>query len=240
MTSTTLSQPASVLIYDRDEAAGNLLARRLVREGYRTEMAGRFADFLERVERIHPDLLVVGLDVRGASRQLEVLARQDAPPLVVLLWAEGELEVADALDAGADDALERPFSPRLFVARVRALLRRSPGSGQSTRAPDQMLDFAGLCIDTQSRQVLVDGVNAPLTAREFDLLAYLARNPRQVFTRHDLLAHVWGANEGWISSATVTEHVRRIRQHIERDPSRPEWIVTVRSVGYRFEPGVTA
>jgi len=133
---------------------------------------------------------------------------------------------------GADDYVVKPFSPRELVSRVKAVLRRTLGS--ATVRDEQPLVFADLRIDPVTRLVEVDGEERTLTAKEFDLLWVLARHPRQVFNRNQLLDLVWGMTE-YIDPSTVTVHVRRLREKIEVDPSNPRHIQTVWGVGYRFE-----
>jgi DNA-binding response OmpR family regulator len=124
----------------------------------------------------------------------------------------------------------KPFSPRELVARVRSVLRRS--ASPSTTA---VLSFDGLVIDTIAREVAVDDEAVALTAKEFDLLTYLAGHPRQVFSRAQLLVAVWDSSPDFQDPATVTVHVRRLRNKIEHDPEQPRWISTVWGIGYRFE-----
>jgi DNA-binding response OmpR family regulator len=137
------------------------------------------------------------------------------------------------LEMGADDYVVKPFSPQELVSRVRAVLRRVHGSG--TPSDELPLVYGSLRIDPRSRLVQVDGEERPLTATEFDLLWTMARHPRQVFTRDQLLDMVWGLTE-YIDPSTVTVHVRRLREKIESDPGNPQHIQTVWGVGYRFEP----
>ncbi len=135
------------------------------------------------------------------------------------------------LKLGADDYVVKPFSPAEIAARISTVLRRVKPDESSAR-----LDFSGLALDLGSREVLVDGATVETTHKEFDLLAFLASSPRQVFSRDQLLDHVWGSSSEWQDPATVTEHIRRVRRRIEADPDNPRWIKTVRGVGYRFEP----
>jgi DNA-binding response OmpR family regulator len=137
------------------------------------------------------------------------------------------------LEMGADDYVVKPFSPQELVSRVRAVLRRTKPS--TPGSADGPLVYGGLKIDPQTRLVEVDGKEKQLTAKEFDLLWILARHPRQVFTRDQLLDLVWGLSE-FIDPTTVTVHVRRLREKVETDPGNPEHIRTVWGVGYRFEP----
>jgi DNA-binding response OmpR family regulator len=138
------------------------------------------------------------------------------------------------LKMGADDYVTKPFSAAELSARIESVLRRAAMRG--TPEATSRLTFDGLAIDLVTREVSVAGEKAEMTAKEFDLLAYLAGSPRQVFSREQLLQQVWGSSSHWQSDATVTEHVRRLRRKIEVDPDNPRWIATVRGVGYRFEP----
>jgi two-component system, OmpR family, phosphate regulon response regulator PhoB len=139
---------------------------------------------------------------------------------------------------GADDYIVKPFSPGELSARIETVLRRSRPAGTEVRSALPSGYFGGLHIDPLTREVSCAGKLALLTAKEFDLLAFLALSPRQVFTRQQLLEQVWSSSTEWQDEATVTEHIRRVRRKIESDPDHPRWITTVRGVGYRFEPCV--
>jgi two-component system alkaline phosphatase synthesis response regulator PhoP len=132
---------------------------------------------------------------------------------------------------GADDYIVKPFSPRELVARVRSVLRRATAT-----PPSSVFEFGDLRVDIASREVSLRGEPVELRRREFDLLAFLCASPRRVLTRDQLLLNVWHSAPDWQTAATVSEHVHRLRSKIEDDPTRPRRIVTVRGVGYRFEP----
>ena len=153
-------------------------------------------------------------------------------PVILLTARTEETDRVLGLDLGADDYVVKPFSPRELVARVRSVLRRAT---PSTATPE-ILDFGGLVIDEQAREVSIDGKSIEMTPKEFDLIAFLARSPRQVFSRGQLLEQVWDSSSEWQDPATVTVHIRRIRTKIEADPKEPRWLTTVWGVGYRFEP----
>jgi DNA-binding response OmpR family regulator len=182
-----------------------------------------------------PDLVVLDLLLPGMSglTVLRELHRTTDVPVILLSGLDDEADRVSGLELGADDYVVKPFSPRELLARVRSVMRRY----QRRREPESSkLVFDRLEIDLLAREVLVDGETVELTRREFDLLAFLAASPRQTFTRVQLLEHVWSSRAEWQDEATVTEHVHRLRQRLERGPGSPERISTVRGVGYRFEP----
>jgi DNA-binding response OmpR family regulator len=225
-----------VLIVDDDQRVRTVVAWQLEADGFAVTEAGDGAAALAQIEDNRPDLVVLDLSLPGVGG-LDVLRRvreaegTAAPlPVIVLSGRSGETDRIIGLDLGADDYLVKPFSPGELAARVRSLLRRSRPGAVSARPAD------GLWVDETSRDVTLDGCLVELTAKEFDLLAFLARHPRQVFTRAQLLQHVWGSAKGWQSEATVTEHVHRLRQKLgSRADGRPI-VQTVRGVGYRVEP----
>jgi len=176
------------------------------------------------------DLMLPKVDGLEVTRWLR--ERGDTP-IIMLTARREERDRIAGLEMGADDYVVKPFSPQELVSRVRAVLRRtrtlSPGGSE------RALAYGDLCIDPQTRLVEVAGEERTLTVKEFDLLWTLARHPRQVFSREQLLDLVWGLTE-YIDPSTVTVHVRRLREKIEADPSQPHYIQTVWGVGYRFEP----
>ena len=181
----------------------------------------------------HPDLVVLDLVLPGIPG-LEVVRRLQMHgriPSIVVSSVESEIDRVVGLEMGADDYLTKPYSMRELLARVHAVLRRA-----GDRVECETLDFDDLIIDLTTRDVVAAGRHVELTALEFDLLAFLASSPRQVFTREALLDAVWGSSAEWQTTSTVTEHIHRIRRKVGCDPARPRWIQTVRGVGYRFTP----
>lgn len=217
---------------DDDEGVRTLLTRYLELEGYDVDQAADGAAAMAALKARPPDLLL--LDVMLPSEDgLHILTRlrQDSDVAVILLTGrDAEADRVLGLKLGADDYVVKPFSPAEIAARIATVLRRV------RPAPSTKLEFDGLVIDSATREVLVKGQPITTTAKEFDLLAFLAASPRQVFSREQLLEHVWQSSSAWQSSDTVTEHIRRLRKRIEDDPEHPRWIATVWSVGYRFEP----
>ena len=154
-------------------------------------------------------------------------------PIIMLTARRDEADRIAGLELGADDYVVKPFSPQELVSRVRAVLRRSQGNSQ--KRDERPLVFGDLVIDPQTHLVTVRGAEVLLTVKEFDMLWLLARHPRQVFSRRQLLERVWGLSD-YIDPGTVTVHVRRLREKIEADPSSPAHILTMWGVGYKFEP----
>jgi DNA-binding response OmpR family regulator len=227
--------PTRVLVVEDDRTVAEVVTRYLEREGFAVESVGDGNEALARADAQLPDLVVLdimlpGLDGLEVCRRL----RSRAPIPVVMLTARGsEEDRVLGLELGADDYVAKPFSPRELTARVKAVLRRA-GSPLGEVESAGMVEHDGLQIDLGAREARVRGELATLTAREFELLAFLVRRPRQVFRRDELLEHVWGYTYG--DTATVTVHIRRLREKIEDDPSAPRRITTVWGVGYRFDP----
>ncbi|MEO6121348.1 MAG: response regulator transcription factor [Acidimicrobiales bacterium] len=232
--------PAHILLVDDDATVTEVLTRYLEREGFAVDSAADGDTALERARADPPDLVVLDLMLPGIDG-LEVCRRlrQDAPVPVVMLTARGdESDRIAGLELGADDYVVKPFSPRELTARVKAVLRRAQGplpADAGLAGADPVLRAGNLVVDTSARQVHLGGREVALTAREFELLTFLLRHPRRAFRREELFEQVWGWTYG--DTATVTVHVRRLREKIEANPAEPAFIVTVWGVGYRFEPG---
>lgn len=220
---------SGALVVESDPVLRRLIVERLERGGL-VVLGQRPELIVSEVAVLNPDLVVLDLPPLGDVGPLATLRRHTDVPTVVLVPMEGEPDVATALEAGADDGLTKPISLRELGARAAAVLRRS-GDRQA-----RVLEFPGLVIDRATRLVeLGDGEAIELPQREFDLLAHLASSPGQVFSREQLLEHVWGSSASWQGTATVTEHVYRLRRRL--GPTGARCISTVRSVGYRFNLG---
>jgi DNA-binding response OmpR family regulator len=239
-----------VLVVEDDRTVSEVVARYLHREGYAVEEVADGSRALERALCSLPDLMVVDLMIPGLDG-LEVCRRLRlaAPiPVIVLTAKSDEADRIAGLELGADDYVSKPFSPRELMARIRSVLRRAQGepwpqppvSSTAPTAPavgsatGVVLTAGRLRLDTAAHETRVGGKLAALTSKEFDLLAFLMSHPRRAFSREDLLEHVWGYTYG--DTSTVTVHVRRLREKVEADPADPRHLVTVWSVGYRFEP----
>lgn len=190
---------------------------------------------LQALEQNIPDLLVldVMLPYMDGFEIMRWVRQRSEVPVILLTARREEAERIAGLEMGADDYVVKPFSPQELVSRVRAVLRRArPGVEES---PDKPLEFGDLLIDPHTRLVTRGEQEILLTAKEFDLLWLMARHPRQVYTRQQLLERVWGLSD-YIDPSTVTVHVRRLREKLELDPSNPAHIITLWGVGYKFEP----
>lgn len=229
-----------VLVVDDDDGIRTVVRWQLNDSGYDVVEAEDGAAAMRAMAREVPLLVVLdlslpaigGLDVLRAVRAGQAGVPRDLA-IIILSGRSGETDRVVGLDLGADDYLVKPFSPRELAARVRSLLRRSgPSTGEA------VIVIGSLRIETSSRDVTVNDVQIPFTAKEFDLLTFLASHPRQVFTRQQLLGTVWQSAQ-WIGEATVTEHVHRIRNKLHAELAGPV-IRTVRGVGYQFEASPTS
>ncbi|TKG68327.1 response regulator transcription factor [Prauserella endophytica] len=226
-------QDGLVLVVDDDENVRDVVRRYLEIAGFRVELAGDGERALELFAWHRPDLVVLDVMMPGISG-LEVCRRlrESSEVPVVMLTALGEEENRIAgLQLGADDYVTKPFSPRELALRVASVLRRARMTAPSSPAPD--LVDGDLRLVPAARQATLDGLELSLTAREFDLLAFFLHHPGEAFSRTDLLEKVWGWDFG--DQSTVTVHVRRLREKIERDPANPSRVVTVWGVGYRYQ-----
>jgi two-component system, OmpR family, phosphate regulon response regulator PhoB len=234
-------QDARILVVDDDAQLAALLVLVLEGEGYPVTVAKDAESAIAEVKRGVTELVVLDISLGADDGRLVLSQIREIGELPVILIS-GKGDTADrvlGLRLGADDYLAKPFSPVELVARVESVLRRvgrGRRAGRSATAAPEPEKTEGLHVDERTREVKIDGSLVELTAKEFDLLAFLFRSPRQVFSRGQLLEHVWSSRSEWQDEATVTEHVRRVRHKVEKDPEHPKWITTVRGVGYRFEP----
>lgn len=226
-------QMARVLVVDDEPIVRDVVARYLERDGHSIVQASDGETARELLEREQPALVVLdvmlpGLD--GLALMRWIRARFDVP--VIMLTARGdESDRIVGLELGADDYMTKPFSPRELAARVRTVLRRAP---LLERVPER-LEFGRIAIDAGNREATRDGAALRLTAKEFDLLWFLASNPNRVFSREQLMGRVWGYSAA-VDTGTVTVHMRRLREKVEGDPSRPRHLETVWGSGYRWRP----
>jgi DNA-binding response OmpR family regulator len=229
-----MSEPARVLVVDDEPTVLEVVAAYLERDGFQVLAQNDGAGVIDALDSFAPDLVVLDIMLPGANG-IDLLREIRATSRVPVILLTARIEEPDrvlGLELGADDYVVKPFSPRELVARVRSVLRRAEPTSAETGS---VLEFDGLLIDTAAREVHAAGELVSFTPKEFDLLSFMAASPRQVFSRAQLLDHVWDSAPDYQDPATVTVHVRRIRHKIEADPNHPRWISTVFGVGYRFE-----
>ncbi len=220
-----------ILIVDDEKKIVQTVKAYLDQEGFKTYTASDGEEALRAFEEKGPDLIVLDLMLPRLSG-IEVTKKIRAAsnvPIIMLTAKVSEADRVVGLELGADDYVVKPFSPRELVARVRAVLRRIDGD---TGTAERIVS-GGLDIDLKTREVKVNGVEIELTPTEFDLLAFLAHHPGQVFTRLQLLREVQGYTYDAFAR-TIDTHVKNLRRKIEEDPKEPHYLLTVHGVGYRF------
>lgn len=225
----------SILVVEDEPSVGEVVSLYLRRAGYSVVVVPDGKQALAMLTDPLPTLVILDLmlpGVDGWEITRRIRAHSDIP-IIMLTARREEIDRIAGLELGADDYVVKPFSPQELVSRVRAVLRRS--FTQKAPADAQALSFADMRIDPVTRLTNVRGKEILLTAKEFDLLYLLARHPRQVFTRDQLLERIWG-DANYIDPGTVTVHIRRLREKIEADPAAPRYLQTVWGIGYRFEP----
>ena len=225
---------ATVLVVDDEPIVREVVVRYLTREGHRTLEAADGLAARAAIERSNPDLVVLDVMLPGTDG-LELcrwIRSTSELPVIMLTARSEEADRIVGLELGADDYVTKPFSPRELVARVRTVLRRGAAANG---VPEERVRFGDVEIDAAAHEVRKRGSALKLTAREFDLLLFLARHPRRVFSRDQLMSRVWGYEPAF-DSGTITVHVRRLREKIEDEPATPRYLETVWGVGYRFSP----
>lgn len=233
-----MSRVIRILVVDDDDNVRRLVAAYLEREGYDVTQAADGHAAVRAVEQGAPDLMILDLMLPGpGGLQVARRLKDSAGVPIVMLTARGEEDdVLRGFEAGADDYLVKPFSPKVLVARVRAVLRRAGLADEEDAGPRAL---GPLVIDERSREVIIDGAAVDLTAIEFDLLCALAEHPGWVYSREQLLERVWGYD--YLGDSRVVDvHIANLRKKIGDDSARPRFVRTVRGVGYKFlVPGTT-
>jgi DNA-binding response OmpR family regulator len=230
------TEKLTILVVDDEPNIVEVVSAYLKREMFNVVTASDGEQALRRVTESNPDLLVLDVMLPRIDG-LEVIRRVRATsnvPIIMLTARSEETDKLVGLGIGADDYLTKPFSPRELVARIKAVLRRSQAVASAEPGAGTSLRFPGLKINPKTRSVETDSGPVELTAKEFDLLYFLASHPQEVFTRTQLLDQVWDYSY-YGDTSTVTVHVRRLREKIEPDPIRPRYVKTVWGVGYKFE-----
>ena len=231
------SNGQKILVVEDEPDIRKLVNYNLAQEHYKVIEAEDGEQALKAIQRDKPHLVVLDLMLPGLSGiELCKILRERSDtaklPILMLTAKAGEADRVVGLEMGADDYLSKPFSPRELVARVRAILRRADGAASQDTLP--AYDRGELKIDFSTYEVFVRGKSVKLTLKEFELLRFLVQNPSRVLSRDQLLDRVWGG-ETYVTPRTVDVHVRRLRKAIEKDDSKPVWILTLRGVGYKFD-----
>jgi len=224
-----------ILVVDDEPNIREVVELYLRREGYEVQTSPDGADALSAIREQMPDLMVLDLMLpRIGGLQLTRILQQDGLdiPIIMLTAKKEETDQIHGLDMGADDYVTKPFSPKALVARVKAVLRRTSAK-PLVDAQDPPVSRGHITINPATRQVWANNQDVVLTAKEFDLLWFLMNHPGQVFTRDQLLDNVWGY-DFFGDASTVTVHMRRIREKVEQNPNKPQHLLTVWGVGYKF------
>ena len=226
-----------ILIVEDEPDIRKLVNYNLAQERFKVLEAEDGEQGLQIVQRDKPDLVILDLMLPGLSgmelcKILRERSETERLPVLMLTAKAGEADRVVGLEMGADDYLTKPFSPRELVARVRAILRRTENLKPADPLP--AYDKGSLKIDFSTYEVFAHGKNIRLTLKEFELLRFLVQNPNRVLSRDQFLDRVWGG-ETYVTPRTVDVHIRRLRKAIEKDDSKPRWILTLRGVGYKFD-----
>jgi DNA-binding response OmpR family regulator len=235
----TVSSASSgpILIIEDDKKTASLVALYLEREGFQPRIAYDGQQGLEMVRQYSPLLVILDL-MRPVIDGWEVcrqLRKSSDVPIIMLTARDEEIDLISGLTLGADDYVAKPFSPRELVARVKAVLRRGRLRPQKE---NKLLTYQGLVLDSDKHKVTLNGSQVFLTSHEYKLLQALIASPGKVFTRDELVAILYPREEAIVIDRVIDVHIGKLRQKIEKDPANPQYILTVRGVGYRFAEGM--
>ncbi|MFB3926284.1 MAG: response regulator [Syntrophales bacterium] len=225
-----------ILVVDDEKDIVDLIAYNLEKEGFTVNRAYNGEKALELIRTAPPDLVILDLMLPGIQgmdvcRILRKDCRTALIPVIMLTARGDEIDKILGLEVGADDYVTKPFSVRELVARVRAVMRRTEARRKAQE--EEFFAFKGLRIDYRSYEVVLDRKRIELSPTELKLLIFFSKNPGRVFTRNQILDHVWG-DDAFVEPRTVDVHIRRLRSQVEKDPENPEFILTVRGAGYKF------
>ena len=230
-----IPDPYSVLVVEDEESFVEALVVGLKREGFLVTVARDGVEAIERFEKVRPDLILldVWLPRKSGIDVCRDIRSRSRVPIIMVTAKSSEIDTVVGLEVGADDYVTKPYRLRELVARMRAVLRRSP-SAHSEDEPGEVMDVDGLRLDPERHEVHLRGTKVAMPLKEFELLELLMSNAGRVLTRETLIDRVWGPHYVG-DTKTLDVHVKRLRSKIEDDPSRPARITTVRGLGYKFE-----
>ena len=225
-----------VLIVEDEESLADPLAFLLRKEGFEASIVNDGAQAEAAFARTNPDIVLLDLMLPGKSGTeiCKAIRAKSQVPVIMVTARDSEIDKVVGLELGADDYVTKPYSARELIARIRAVLRRGGVVADDEDAAIGVIDAGRVRMDVQRHTVTVDGEEVTLPLKEFDLLEYLLRNSGRVLTRSQLIDRVWGADYVG-DTKTLDVHIKRLRSKVERDPSQPRHLVTVRGLGYKFE-----
>jgi two-component system response regulator RegX3 len=227
-----------VFVVEDEESFVEALSVGLTREGFRVEVAVDGQEALDRFDEVHPDivLLDVMLPRRSGVDVCRELRRRSKVPIIMVTAKSAEIDTVVGLEVGADDYVTKPYRMRELVARMRAVMRRSPeGEGERGPMPAERLEGGDVSVDLERHEVFIRGQSVGLPLKEYELLAVLLDNAGRVLTRETLIDRVWGMDYVG-DTKTLDVHIKRLRTKVEPDPANPSRIVTIRGVGYKYVP----
>ena len=230
-----MSAPTTILVVEDEDSFIDALSVGLAREGFRVQVARDGAQALDVFDAVRPDLVLLDVmlpKVSGIDVCRELRARSKVP--IIMVTAKGaEIDTVVGLEVGADDYVTKPYRMRELVARMRAVLRRAPGDEQVVAAGVDVLEVGEVRLDPERHEVRIRGEDVALPLKEFELLALLLEHAGRVLTRDTLIDRIWG-HDYVGDTKTLDVHIKRLRAKVERDPSTPVHIVTIRGLGYKF------
>lgn len=232
-----------ILIVDDEKEINDLIKSYIVKEGFLAFSAYTGKSALQIIEAENPDLIILDVmlpDIEGTNLSLQIRGISNVP--IVFLSCKGEeMDKIVALSAGGDDYMTKPFLPGELIARIKAHLRRNQSISQRENLEEDkaIYRFPGLLINMQTHEVMIDMKPVTLTAKEFDILKLFIKSPRQIFTTDQIYESVWKATSLEGDSRTVMVYISNLRKKIEKNPSKPEYILSVRGVGYKFNHSLT-
>ncbi|EGD55382.1 response regulator transcription factor [Gordonia neofelifaecis] len=226
-----------VLIVEDEESLADPLAFLLRKEGFEASIVNDGSEAVSTFERVNPDIVLLDLMLPGVSGTeiCKTIRAKSAVPVIMVTARDSEIDKVVGLELGADDYVTKPYSARELIARIRAVLRRGGVVADDEDAAIGVVEVGPVRMDVQRHTVTVAGTEVTLPLKEFDLLEYLLRNSGRVLTRSQLIDRVWGADYVG-DTKTLDVHVKRLRSKVEPDPSQPRHLITVRGLGYKFEP----
>ncbi|MFT4088245.1 MAG: response regulator transcription factor [Gordonia sp. (in: high G+C Gram-positive bacteria)] len=226
-----------VLIVEDEEALADPLAFLLRKEGFEVSIVNEGSEAVAVFDRVSPDIVLLDLMLPGVpgTEICKAIRAKSSVPVIMVTARDSEIDKVVGLELGADDYVTKPYSARELIARIRAVLRRGGAVADDEDAAIGVLEVGPVRMDVQRHTLAVDGNDVTLPLKEFDLLEYLLRNAGRVLTRSQLIDRVWGADYVG-DTKTLDVHVKRLRSKIEPDPSQPRHLITLRGLGYKFEP----